>query len=598
MMVQNLSNHFGSSSSIKVLIVEKEHIAAETIANHLRQQGYTLAGIVHSGEAAIQQAFATSPDIVLIDIMLEGIVDGITAAGRIWTELHCPVVYMSACADNETLTRVKQTNPYGYLVKPFRSDALKMTIEVALQRHRVDQETQTRHLAQLKCTEDKLNQLLCRDPLTNLLNRYSLQERFDQLTRSLLPGPQISLHETIIEPLVPVLCLSLDRFDRISQHLGYATSDRLLQILAERFVAYVGEGGLVSRTDMNEFVLVLPPIDYRGHLTAIAQDLLQLIAQPILTEYQEVFVTASLGATLYPKDGEDMEVLIRRSRRVMPRQGGGRFEIYTPLYKTDSLNQLTIETELHYALEREELEVHYQPKVHVRTGKVIGAEALIRWTHGKYGSVPPTQFIPVAEETGLIHPIGEWVFQTACRQLREWQNDGFSVMRMAINLSGYQLQQAGLQQRLTKIVLDTGLSPQAIELELTESALVEDIDLANRRLKTLKALGFRIAIDDFGMGYSSLGHLHQLSFDILKLDRSFVQDINLNPKNAAIATAIISMAHQLHLKVVAEGVETHGELAFLHENQCDELQGYLFSRPLPAQEFAALIRSGKSLPSQ
>jgi EAL domain-containing protein (putative c-di-GMP-specific phosphodiesterase class I) len=226
---------------------------------------------------------------------------------------------------------------------------------------------------------------------------------------------------------------------------------------------------------------------------------------------------------------------------------------------------------------------------------VIGAEALVRWTHPKYGDVSPSQFIPVAEETGLIHSIGEWVFQTAAKQLRTWQDEGFSVMRMAINLSGHQLQQADLQQRLTKILLDTGLNPQAIELELTESALVEDIELANRRLKTLKALGFQIAIDDFGMGYSSLGHLHQLSFDILKLDRSFVCDIHLNPKNAAIATAIISMAHQLHLKVVAEGVETHGELAFLHENQCDELQGYLFSRPLPATEFAALIRSGKRL---
>jgi diguanylate cyclase len=595
MTVQHLISRQELPASIKVLIVETDLAAAEKVANHLKQQGYTIVGTAHSGEEAIQQAVATCPDIVLMEIILPGPTDGITAAGRIWAELRCPVVYMSAYADDKTLNRIKQTEPYGYLVKPFKLNALRMALEVAMQRYQADQASRSWYNAQLKNTEDKLNQLLSRDPLTNLLNWYSLQERFEQLTRSLAPEPKVSFNETVIEPLVPVFCLSLDRFHRVSQYLGYATSDGLLQAIAERLVAYAGKDGLVARTDMNEFVVVLEPIEYRAQVTALAQNLLQLIAQPISTEYQEVFVTASLGATLYPRDGENVEILMRRSRRVMPRHGGNRFEIYTPLYKTDSLNQLTIETELHYALERSELQVHYQPKVHMRTGRVIGAEALVRWTHAKYGEVSPSQFIPVAEETGLIHSIGEWVFQTACQQLQTWQNKGLSVMRMAINLSGYQLQQADLQQRLTKILLDVGLSPQAIELELTESALVEDIDLANRRLKTLKALGFQIAIDDFGMGYSSLGHLHQLSFDILKLDRSFVQNIHLNPKNAAIATAIISMAHQLHLKVVAEGVETHSELAFLHENQCDELQGYLFSPPLPASEFAALLHSGKRL---
>jgi diguanylate cyclase len=595
MTVQTVPSRLASLASVKVLVVETELTVAETIANYLRQQGYALVGIVHSGEQAIQRAVSTCPDIVLIDVMLPGAVDGITAAGRIWAELRCPIVYMGGQVDGETLIRLKQTEAYGYLLKPLKPDALQIVLEIALQRHRVEQATQVQYAAQLRRTEDKLNQLLSRDPLTNLLNRHSLQERFAQLTRSQGLGATASLQETFIEPLFPVFCLSLDRFHRISQHLGYGTSDRLLKVISERLVDYAGKDGLVARTDMNEFVVVLPAIDYRSQVSALAQDLLQLIAQPIATEHQEVFVTASLGASLYPRDGENVEVLMRRSRRVIPRQGGNRFEIYTPLYKTDSLNQLTIETELYYALERSELQIHYQPKVHMRTGKVIGAEALVRWTHAKYGDVPPSQFIPVAEETGLIQRIGEWVFQTACQQLRTWQDEGIAVMRMAINLSGYQLQQADLQQRLTRILLDIGISPQAIELELTESTLVEDIDLANRRLKTLKALGFQIAIDDFGMGYSSLGHLHQLSFDILKLDRSFVQDINLNPKNAAIATAIISMAHQLHLKVVAEGVETHGELAFLHESQCDELQGYLFSRPLPAKEFADLVCSGKTL---
>ncbi len=579
----------------KVLIVEDELVVAENIARNLSKQGYIAIDIVDTGEEAIAIARSSRPDIILMDIMLQGEIDGIDAAAIIRQELKLPVVYMTAYTDDATLERAKQTEPYGYLVKPFKPYDLKTTIEIALQKHRSDSAMQADYQAQLEQAETKLNQLTHRDLLTQLPTWSVLQTAFEQHVENLRSS---AFAEPPTASLIPVFCLGLDRFHRISNHWGYKVSDSLLQAITERITACIGESGIVARTDMNEFALIVNPVEYKGQAENIAQNLLKVIATPFLVNDQEIFITASIGIALYPRDADGADTLLRRSRRIMhhtQQQGGNSYRFFSRLLRSDSIDRLALESDLHHALERQELTLHYQPKVNLRTGKVTGAEALLRWRHPKQGMVSPAVFIPIAEESGLIEPIGEWVIQTACQQMRDWQLAKLPPTKIAVNLSNCQFSQPQFHQRIRQILSQTQINPIWLELELTESTLIQDVDLAMHRLQMLKALGLQIAIDDFGTGYSSLSNLYRFPFDILKLDRSFVQDIHANPKNAAIATAIITMAHQLNLKVVAEGVETVNELAFLFEKHCDEIQGFLFSQPLPADEFAALIKSGKRM---
>ena len=580
----------------KVLIVEDELVVAENIARNLSKQGYTAIDIVDTGEDAISLARSTCPDIVLMDIMLQGEIDGIDAAATIRRELNLPVIYMTAYADDKTLERAKQTEPYGYLVKPFKPYDLRTTIEIALQKHRSDNAMQARYLAQLEQAETKLNQLTHRDLLTQLPTWNVLETAFEQQVAAIRSAAVFM--EPNHQRLIPVFCLGLDRFHRISNHWGYKVSDYLLQAITDRISACVTDRGMVARTDMSEFALITEPVDYKGQAESLAQDLLKAIAEPFLINEQEIFITASIGIALYPRDAEPADALLRRSRRIMhhtQQQGGNSYRFFNRLLRSDSIDRLALESDLHHALERQELKLHYQPKVNLRTGKVTGAEALLRWQHPRQGMISPAVFIPIAEESGLIESIGEWVFLKACEQIRDWQAAGIPSIKVAVNLSSCQFRQPQFHQQLRRILTETDINPMWLELELTESTLIQDVDVAMHRLQMLKTLGLQIAIDDFGTGYSSLSNLYRFPFDILKLDRSFVQDIHANPKNAAIATAIITMAHQLNLKVVAEGVETVNELAFLFEKQCDEIQGFLFSRALPADELAALLKSGKRM---
>jgi diguanylate cyclase len=598
MMMTNLPSDPLETSKLtksKVLIVEDELVVAENIARNLSKQGYTAVDIVDTGEDAILQASQLCPDIILMDIMLQGEIDGIDAAAVIRQTLNLPVIYMTAYADDTTLNRAKQTEPYGYLVKPFKPYDLRTTIEIALQKHRTDRAMQAQYLAQLEQAETKLNQLTHRDLLTQLPTWNVLQAAFEQRVETLRSTAFAEPNEPA---LIPVFCLGLDRFHRISNHWGYQVSDDLLQAITHRITAYIGDRGLVARTDISEFALIAETIGYKGQAESMAQDLLEVIAKPFLVNDQEIFITASIGIALYPRDADGADALLRRSRRIMhhtQQRGGNRYRCFSRLLRSDTIDRLALESDLHHALERQELMLHYQPKVNLRTGKVTGAEALLRWQHPKQGMVSPAVFIPIAEESGLIEPIGEWVLQTACQQLCDWQAAGLPPIKLAINLSSCQFSQPQFHQRIRQILSQTQVNPSWLELELTESVLIQDVDVAMHRLQMLKTLGLQIAIDDFGTGYSSLSNLYRFPFDILKLDRSFVQDIHANPKNAAIATAIITMAHQLNLKVVAEGVETVNELAFLYEKQCDEIQGFLFSKALPPQELADLIKSGKRM---
>ncbi len=323
--------------------------------------------------------------------------------------------------------------------------------------------------------------------------------------------------------------------------------------------------------------------------------LVDAFSSPFFTHTQEIICPIILGIALYPLHGNNLDQLLKCARKAkdsIKNQGGNLYQLYHPsLEKKTSVNLLDLERDLRHALERNEFVVYYQPQINAQTRKIVCAEALVRWDHPEKGRISPYVFIPIAEATGLIQGIGEWVLEKSCQQLKSWHKLGLDSIRIAVNLSARQFNQANLGQWLADLFQRHQIDPNKIELELTESTLVDDIPRSIEQLHQLKSVGIKVAMDDFGTGYSSLSYLQQFPFDILKIDQCFIQKINQNPKNAAIAQAIITMAHQLNLRVVAEGVETTEELTFVHENNCDEIQGYLFSEPITSEEFTQLLQT-------
>ena len=324
--------------------------------------------------------------------------------------------------------------------------------------------------------------------------------------------------------------------------------------------------------------------------------------QSFIVDEEEILLTASIGISLYPLDGMELDELVDKAQQTMKyvqQQGGNQYKFYTNKLNLNSslgAQALSLEEELYHAVEKEQLELFYQPKVDLKTSHILGMEALLRWNHPVLGMISPDKFIPIAEQSNLIEIIGEWVLKEACRQTKLWHTKGFDWIKIAVNLSGRQLKQLNLFHMLSQVLINSGLDSHFLELELTEQILVENVKLSVQKMNLIKKLGIQIALDDFGTGYSSLSYLQQFPFNVLKIDRCFVRNIDQNPTNAIITKTIIDMAHQLNLKVVAEGVETEAELAFLVKHECDDVQGYLFSRPLPTQEFEQLLVSGKRFP--
>jgi diguanylate cyclase len=348
-----------------------------------------------------------------------------------------------------------------------------------------------------------------------------------------------------------------------------------------------------------QFAILLTTTNQRPEVAKIAETLIDTFSSPLSVGDREFFLTARMGIAFFGRDGRDLDTLIKHAsaaREETKKPGNNPYQFYIASIGTKSQQELLLELELHQALERQEFEVYYQPKVHLRTGEIEGAEALVRWYHPERGSISPAEFIPLAERTGFIVPLGEWILRTACTQAQVWQTAGLPPIRIAVNLSGHQFSQPHLGQQIIEILQETGLDPRYLELELTESTVMQNPETAIATLSQLKALGIQISIDDFGTGYSSLSYLGQLPFDILKIDRSFVCSLTQDEKNAAITTAILQLARSLNLKVVAEGVETEDELAFFYGHDCDEIQGYWFSPPLSAPAFEEVLSGSKRLP--
>ncbi len=394
-----------------------------------------------------------------------------------------------------------------------------------------------------------------------------------------------------------VLLIDLDNFKNVNDSLGHHAGDQLLQQLATRLVGSLREGDTVARLGGDEFVLILVNVASEEDASVVAQKILKLDTEPCTIDGHELFVTYSIGISFYPKDGEDAETLLKNADAALYRakkQGGNNAQFCSAEMNAKALQRLTLENNLRNALKRQEFLLHYQARVDLHSGEITGMEALVRWQHPEQGLlIPPGQFIPVAEDSGLIVPLGAWVLHTACAQNKAWQAAGFKPVCIAVNLSARQFRQQDLVELVTRILQETGLDAAYLELELTESMIMQNVEAAIATLTRLKAIGVKFSIDDFGTGYSSLSYLKRFPIDSLKIDQSFVRDISTDPDDAAITKTIISMAHDLGLRVIAEGVETQEQETFLRLHHCDEIQGYFFSKPVPAKEFEVLLSKGQ-----
>lgn len=429
--------------------------------------------------------------------------------------------------------------------------------------------------------EDTIRYQASHDRLTELPNRLLFDERLALALK----------HAYQHREMLAVIFLDLDRFKSINDTLGHAIGDQLLQQVAQRIAGCLKQSDTIARWGGDEFTLILPHLHLAEDITKIAQRILKVLEAPFEFNQQELHITASIGIALAPYDGEDAETLLKNADTAMYRakqQGRNSFQLYAADMNIEALDQLVLVNDLHKALDRNEFLLHYQPQVNLQTGQVVVMEALIRWQHPQRGLVPPDQFIAIAEETGQINAIGEWVLRTACAQNRAWQMAGLPPIRVAINLSGRQFQQ-NLTRLIAQILLDTGLEPQYLEVEVTETVAMQDLPLTISVLKELQGMGVYISIDDFGTGYSSLATLKQFPLHTLKIDREFIKDLTTNPKDAAVTEAIVALGHGLNLGVVAEGVETLEQWDFLKSIHCDAMQGYFFSKPLAPESVMQLV---------
>jgi diguanylate cyclase (GGDEF)-like protein/PAS domain S-box-containing protein len=456
---------------------------------------------------------------------------------------------------------------------------------------RVDHFVVTQHdITATKRYQAELEYRANRDLLTGLANRNLLRDRLMQAIA----------YASRYGHSVWIVFADLDHFKFINDTLGHKAGDALLNKVAERLLLAVRETDTVARLGGDDFVLILPERNDERLTMGAVQRIMRAVSQPFAIEGHEFFPVCSTGVAAYPADGQDADTLIKHAEIAMYRakeNGRNDIQFYTPAMNAEALERLKFESSLRNAIEREEFVLHYQPQIDLHSGRMVGVESLIRWRHPEFGMVPPARFISLAEETGLIVPIGSWAIRQACRQVQTWPQTDSDALHVAVNLSARQFYQHDLVKTVAAALEEAELAPERLEIELTESLVMTDVERAIAVLLDLKKLGVQIAIDDFGTGYSSLSYLKRFPIDILKIDQSFVRDITEDADDAAIVLSIISLAHNLRLKVIAEGVETAEQLAFLGEHGCDQVQGFYFSRPLPAQELRALLKSGEHLSS-
>jgi len=423
------------------------------------------------------------------------------------------------------------------------------------------------------------------DSVTELPNRFYLTEQLDALMQQAEQDNK----------LLSVILFHIDRFHEVNDTLGHRVGDQLLRIIAKQFSHYFSDEAILARFDGATFALVSKEIRSVDESAIIAQQILDMLSQPYIVHEHEVFISCSVGITLHPMEADNKETLLKNADTAMSRarkNGGNQYQFFSAEMNVIAEKRLQLETDLRKALDRDEFQVYYQPQLDCQNRRIIGMEALIRWIHPERGIVSPFDFIPIAEETGLIIPIGEWVMKTAVTQTKQWQTQGYPL-RIGVNLSALQFTDNNLITTIEETLNETGLKPEFLDLEVTESIAMHNFESAQATLQQIKKMGVKTSIDDFGTGHSSLSYLQRMPVNTIKIDRAFIKDIGKSD-DGTLAKAIIAMAHSMNLNVIAEGIETEEHYNFLKEHHCDELQGFLFSRPLPADEFAAYIRDSSA----
>jgi len=619
-----------------ILVVDDRENNVELIRSMLRAAGY------------VSVSFTTNPldvcglhrrnryDLILLDLMMpkmDGfqVMEGLKEIEEFKPGESLPVLVITAQAEHKK--RALQAGAKGFISKPFDRlevlthirDALEIRLlQKVLQQSMAGLENmRSKRTAPLQETEElpgqpdgdpqreeadrRLPQLAHYDALTNLPNRTLFYESLKKTIRQ----AEASLR------IISVLYLDIDDFKNVNDTLGRAIGDEVLRQFSVRLLECLRVTDMVARLGGDEFGCILFTPDASGDAGVVASKIRESLRQPFEVQGNSIMLTASMGISIYPSDSLDPDTLVKNGDTAMYRSkkaGRDTYRFFTAEMNTRAIQKLEQENALRKAVERNEFVLHYQPKVELLKGQITGVEALIRWNRPGYGFVPPSEFISVLEQTGLINQVGAWVLETACKQIAEWKRVGIGEIPVSVNVSGRQFSQVSLKRDVIRIIEENNVHPQLLEfelqteralrensidsdlleLELTESSLMTHARKTISILKRLKGLGIRISVDDFGTGYSSLAYVKRFPIDVLKIDRSFVIDIITNPANAAITTAIIEMAHSLDVRVVAEGVETVEQLDFLRERGCDEIQGYYFAPPLPASEISKLLLNGNT----
>ena len=562
-----------------VLVVDDDPMVRMLVTESLRQIGFAVEE-AENGAEAMTFMERCEPDIVLLDVLMPEM-DGFKTcqAIRVLPQgRHVPILMMTGLDDIDSIDHAFEMGATDFITKP---------LNYAILGHRVRYLLRTMQAFEsVRKSKKEIHHLAFYDALTNLPNRRLFADRLHQAVEAASRNNH----------LMGILFIDIDNFKRINDTFGHSIGDKLLRTVAAQLLAclrrsdsvsheFSEEQMSVSRLGGDEFTVLLTYLKKAEDAARVAKRILDAVSVPFLLGDEEVVVTPSIGISVFPYDGDDVENLVKNADTAMfhaKEKGKNNYQFYTNSMSATAFERLSMENALRKALTREEFLVYYQPKIELQSNRAVGLEALLRWNHPEMGMVSPADFIPLAEESGLIVPIGEWVLRTVCEQMRSWQNAGMTPLRVAVNLSACQFRQTLFSQLVRRILDETRVSSKWLELELTESVIMDDIQTSSTVLRELKNMGVHISMDDFGTGYSSLSLLKRLPLDTLKIDQSFVRDITNDPDDAAIVDAIISLAHNLRLRVIAEGVETREQLEYLRSRGCDEVQGFLYSRSQPA----------------
>jgi len=549
-----------------ILIADDDPSIRLVLRHIMERTGYHVieAG---NGVEAIQLTIRQVPDLILMDAVMPEM-DGFRATAEIKkiTEFHStPILMATSLDDDQSIDRAFEVGACDYITKPFNYSVLRHRISRML--YAADADRKIRHMAY-------------HDALTGLPNRMLFMDRIDQaISRAQREKGRFAL-----------LYIDIDHFKVVNDSMGHAAGDQLLNVVSHRLTDVLRKTDTVARLGGDEFTIIIEALEEAEHVIPVAKNILSSLEQPIEINQKQVHVGGSIGIALYPDDGDSFGTLLKNADTAMYRakeQGRQTFQFYEREMSLKAMQRLDLENQIRNALKNEEFIVYYQPKVNLVSGQCHGMEALVRWQHPEKGLIAPLEFIPLAEETGLIIQLDEWVMRAACQQFKKWKTAGYPLNNLSVNISARHFKEGSLLDKCKKLIEETQLSAKYIEIELTESALVDNHSNAKTILNEIHQLGVKIALDDFGTGYASMSYLKEFPFDTVKLDRSFVQDLPADRESSAIVKAMIQLADALQLNVVAEGIETEQQKYFLSDHGCIHGQGYLWSKPLCAKEFEA-----------